>query len=133
MSKYINNKKRMSNIVSESFGGSRLDEEEEVYEYEVEIEPDDMIALEPNFVPEPQQEPDMNLDVHPDNDNVAVSELIRLRDTSTKLEQLATNGQLDNWMVAKVVKASDYIEDVLKSMEAKEVQSHHGCDHGCGE
>jgi len=123
----------MSNIVSESFGGSRLDEEEEVYEYEVEIEPDDMIALEPNFVPEPQQEPDMNLDVHPDNDNVAVSELIRLRDTSTKLEQLATNGQLDNWMVAKVVKASDYIEDVLKSMEAKEVQSHHGCDHGCGE
>ena len=133
MSKYINNKKRMSNIVSESFGGSRPDEDEEVYEYEVEVEPDDMIALEPDFVPEPQQEPDMSLDVHPDNDNVAVSELIRLRDTSTKLEQLATNGQLDNWMVAKVVKASDYIEDVLKSMEAKEVQSQHGCDHGCGE
>ena len=140
---YHTNRQNFSKIVSESFD---FDKDEDEYDFEedeygceneevvFDQEPDDtFIDIESSFDDDPEDEPidimgilqrgdpspENTATPHTANDEVVLGDLSRLADSANKLNDLALNGELDKWMEAKIIKASDYIDDVLKRMEIK--------------
>lgn len=52
-------------------------------------------------------------------DEVLLSDLKKLADYSQKLLDVCKTSELDTWMIAKLIKASDYVSDVWHRLDAK--------------
>lgn len=117
-------------LVAETYssGSPIMDEEEEVIEIEMgppEVVDDTFIEFEDEVEPDPEIM--SGVTPHPDNDNVIAGDLIRAQDAAQRLQELCSEIDPDNWMVAKIAKATDYIDEVLKRMEAK-ATNNCGCE-----
>lgn len=53
------------------------------------------------------------------NNEVVYSDVKKLVEYSGRLLELVKTGELEPWMLAKLIKASDYVSDVWHSLDAK--------------
>lgn len=54
-----------------------------------------------------------------DLNEVLVSDLKKLAEYAGRLEEMSKTAEFDDWMVAKITKASDYVSDVWHRLDAK--------------
>jgi hypothetical protein len=64
-------------------------------------------------------EPEGDIEAENEGDEVLLSDLKKLSEYSQKLLDVCKTCKLDTWMVAKIIKASDYVSDVWHRLDAK--------------
>jgi len=118
-------KAAFKSIIAESYASDSpyMDDEEDIIEIEIGV--DDETAIDDTLIT-PNPEIMAGLTPHPDNDNVITGDLIRVQTSAKMLQDICSTIEPDNWMVAKIAKATDYIDEVLKRMEAKSSNTYGG-------
>lgn len=118
MSTRLNNE--FKKLVSENFhDDAYVSDEEEIME--LEVDPTEVGDTVIGFAGEIQPDPAImnGIKPHADNDDVITADLVRAQESAAKLASICATTEADNWMIAKIAKATDYIDEVLKRMEVK--------------
>lgn len=119
-------KRAENDMIWESYGSVRPNDQIYADEYNDEnvFEDEDaeaIISLEPPMQVEPEiveDEPDMFEDDDDDLDNeIIVKALRKLIKRADILLNHCESDKLDTWMVAKIIKAEDYISDVWNELD----------------
>ena len=61
---------------------------------------------------------------------VLVSDLKKLAEYADRLQEMSKTAEFDDWMVAKITKASDYVSDVWHRLDAKADFANTGFEQG---
>ena len=62
-----------------------------------------------------------------ERDDMIRSELLKLVEFTTKLQDMAKDADFEEWMAAKITKASDYVTDVYFRLDTKADYANCGC------
>ena len=102
-------------VINENCGECAEDHDEDMEEIAV-VEMDPIAPVQP----------EVELDVAPQpvaagltENEVLMSELKKLNEYSQRLYDMAQTVDFDDWMVAKIVLASDYVSDIAHRMDSK--------------
>lgn len=64
-------------------------------------------------------EPDGPIQPEGEPNEVLISDLKKLAEYSERLQEMATSAEFDDWMIAKITKASDYVSDIWHRLDAR--------------
>lgn len=79
-------------------------------DFEMNNQPEVVMSMEPMGETEPIGDSEMN--------EIMASELKKLAEYGKRLEDLCGQVEFDAWMVAKIVKASDYVSDIWHRLDS---------------
>jgi hypothetical protein len=110
-----------NNMIWESYGDNNMSDDvydnQEESEFVLQLEPDG--PMTPEFEDHDEHEShDEKDDDSTEYTDMVYADLKKLDNYSTKLMEYCRSGELEPWMVAKIIKASDYISDIWHSLDA---------------
>ena len=110
----------VQHMMQDALGDAWQDEFVDAGDYMDDDEDAEVImSMEPMGEVEPEMEDDfMSVDEDDDDDNeVVLHSLRKLVKRSEQLQELCKSKELESWMIAKIIKAEDYISDVWDRLD----------------